>query len=109
MLEQLRIVLEAEAEARQRLEAARETAKTLVSDAENDGRQRVQQARAAREAVVRSVEDQWVQQARQKAAAAEDEVRVRVQALRARAEPRVERAVETLVRRVLGREGGDGR
>ncbi len=109
MLEQLRTVLEAEAEARQRLEAAREAAKRLIIEAEADARSRVQQARAAREAVIRSVEDEWVEQARQKAEAVEGEVRVRVQAMRSRAEPRVERAVETLVRRVLGTERGDGR
>lgn len=109
MLEQLRIVLEAEAEARQRLEAAREAAKQLVSDAEDDARQRVQQAHAARETVTRSVEDKWVQEAHQKAAAIADEVRVRVQGTRARAEPRVAQAVQVLVRRVLGKERGDGR
>ena len=108
MLEQLRIVLEAEAEARQRLEGAREAAGRLVSEAEEDARRRVQQAQAAREAVVRSVEDEWVQQARQKAEAVEDEVRVRVQAMQARAQPHVERAVEVLVRRVLGKGRGDG-
>jgi vacuolar-type H+-ATPase subunit H len=108
MLEQLRIVLEAEAEARHRLEAAREAAKRLVNAAEEDARQRVHQARATREGVARAVEDNWVQQARQRAGGVEEEVRVRVQALQTRAEPRVERAVETLVRRVLGGEPADG-
>ena len=108
MLEQLRIVLEAEAEARQRLEAARAAAKRLVNAAEEDARRAVQQARAAQEAVARSVAEEWVQQARHKAEAIEEEMQVRVKALQARAEPRVEHAVEALVRRVLGAEPGDG-
>jgi vacuolar-type H+-ATPase subunit H len=108
MLEQLRIVLEAEAEARQRLEAARTAAKQLVGAAEEDARRRVQQAHMAQDQAARAVEEQWVEQARQKAAAAADEVRVRVQGLQARAAPRMERAVEALLRRVLGTEQGDG-
>ena len=108
MLEQLRIVLEAEAVARQRLDAAREAARRLVIEAEEDARCRVQQAHAAREGVLQSVEEQSVQEARQKATAVEDEVRVRVQAMRARGEPRLERAVTALVRLVLGTERGDG-
>jgi vacuolar-type H+-ATPase subunit H len=108
MLEQLRIVLEAEAEARQRLETARAAAKQLVADAEEEAGRRVQQARVAREQVAQTVEAEWVEQARQRAAATAAEVRVRIQALEARATPRMERTAQVLVHRVLGVEQGDG-
>jgi len=108
MLEQLRIVLEAEAEARRRLEAAREAARQLVAAAEADARRGAEETEAGQDQVVHAVEEHWIQEARQKAEAVENDVRVRVQAMLEHAEPRLAHAVETLVRRVLGTERGDG-
>ena len=106
--EQLRMILEAEGEARQRLEAAREECKRIVAHAEEEGRRRVRDAREARDTIIRAEEERLLAEARDKARQIEEGGRARMAAMRARAEARMERAVGAVLKCVLGQDDGYG-
>jgi vacuolar-type H+-ATPase subunit H len=109
MIEQLRLILQAESEARQQLDAARQEAQRLVQEAEESGRRLIREAEMARDALARSVEDALVAAAQDKARQITEDTRTRAAALRTQAMPRMERALETIVKRVLRGDDTDGR
>ncbi len=107
MQEQLRMILEAEAEARQRLETARQQCQFLVAQAEEDGRRRVREARQARDSIIRSEEERLTAAAKERATQIEDAARIRAAAMRALGLSRMERAVQAAVECVMGRAESD--
>ena len=105
VLDQLRMILAAEAAARQQFEAAREEGAGLVRQAEADARQQVRAAREAREALARAVEDRIVADAQQQASRIREEENALAAAMRAAAEPRMAEAANAIVLSVLGQQG----
>jgi len=67
VLQQLRVILAAEAEARQQVEAARAEGARIVAEAEEAARNAVGAARDEREAVARAVEEGMVAAAQEQA------------------------------------------
>ena len=108
MLEQLRVILAAEAAAREQFEAARDESARLVREAEAEARQLVRAAREARETVARTVEDRIVADAQQEVSRIFEEATTAAAAMRAGAQPRMAQAVEALVQCVLSPEGDHG-
>lgn len=104
MLQQLRVILAAEAEARERLDAARQESTRRLQQAEEEARRTVREAQAAREATARAEEAKLVAAAEIKAREIVAEARARIAALRQRAEPRLDRAAALVVQAVLGTE-----
>jgi vacuolar-type H+-ATPase subunit H len=103
--EQLRMILEAEAEARQQLDAAHQEGKLLVERAEEEARRCLREAREARETIMRSEEERLLAEAEERARRVEEKARARAAATQSLAKTRMERAVEALVASILG--GGD--
>lgn len=103
------MILEAEGDARQRLEAAREECKRIVAQAEEEGRRRVRDAREARDVIIRAEEERLLAEAQDKARQIEEGAHARMAAMRARAEPRMERAVGAVLKCVLGQDDDHGR
>jgi vacuolar-type H+-ATPase subunit H len=108
MLEQLRVILAAEAAARQQFDAAKEEGTRLVRRAEAEARQQVGSARETREAVARAVEDGIVAGAQQEASGLLEETNTAAAAMRAAAQPRMLGAVEAIIGYLLGPEGDHG-
>ena len=108
MLEELRVILAAEAAARQQFEAAREESARLVRQAEVEAREEVRAAREGRESVARTVEERIVADAQQEASRILDEANATAAAMRAAAQPRLAEAVEAVIQCVLGPEGNHG-
>jgi vacuolar-type H+-ATPase subunit H len=104
MLQQLRVILAAEAEARERLDAARQESVRRLQHAEEEARRTAREAQAAREATARAEEESLVAAAEVKAGEIVAEARARIVALRQRAEPRLDRAAALVVQAVLGAE-----
>ena len=100
--EQLRMILEAEAEARRQIEAARRECQLLVAQAEEEGRRRVREAREARETIIRAEEERLAAEAGEKARRIEEGARTRAAAMRSLAQSRTERAVEAVLQCGLG-------
>ena len=109
MQEQLRMILEAEAEARQRLETAEQECKLLAAQAEEEGRRRVREARDARDTIMRAEEERLLAEAQDKTRQIEEGARTRMAAMRSRAEGRMERAAAAVLTCVWGSEDGNDR
>jgi vacuolar-type H+-ATPase subunit H len=109
MLDQLRVILAAEAEARQRLDAARADAQRRLADAEAEARRLVQAARDAEEATAAAVEKELMRVANQTVAAMAADSRAKADALQAQAEPHLDAAAQAIVACILGRDEGDDR
>ena len=107
MQEQLRMILEAEAEARRQIEAARQDCQLLVAQAEEDGRRRVREAHEARETIIRAEEERLAAEAEEKARRIEEGTRTRALAMRSLAQARIDRAVEAVLQCVLGQGEAD--
>lgn len=105
MLEQLRVILEAEAEARRMLESAAEEAGRCAGQAEETGRLAVRRARLERDTIAQAAEETLVRAATERAHDHREEARAKVTVMRASAEARMERAVDRLLALVLGGEG----
>jgi vacuolar-type H+-ATPase subunit H len=105
--ELLRVILEAEADARRQLAAAQQEGERQVREAEEHGRQRIREARDSHEGIARAVEAELVAAARQQAQQLTESQRAKVTAMRALAEPRMEGAVQTALAHVLGRDNAD--
>lgn len=106
--DQLRLILDAEADARRQLEAAQHECQCLVSEAEEYARRSVREARAARDALARSVEMRLIAEAEQAAQRTVAGAQTQAAAMRARAAPNMVRAVEAALRCVLGRAAPEG-
>ncbi len=107
--DQLRLILAAEAEARRQFEAADRECQRLLAQAEEEGRRCVSEAREGREAVTRTVEQQILADAVAKAQRLEEDTRARIAAMQAVAAPKMEAAVEIVLRCVLAGETDDDR
>lgn len=108
MLEQLRVILEAEAAARRRIEAAMQEARLCTSQAEEEGRAAVRRAQLGRDAVVRAAEEEQVRAAMEKARDLREQARASIAVMRVRAETQMARAIDAIVACVLGEdETGD--
>lgn len=105
MQAQLRVILEAEAEARRRLEAARAESAALAARAAEEARALVREACEAREVISREAEERLVAAARERAAGIGGEALARVGELRTRAASRMDRAIDLVLQAVLG--GGE--
>jgi vacuolar-type H+-ATPase subunit H len=105
--ELLRTILDVEAEARGQLAAAQQDCEGRVRAAEEQGREQIRRARQAREAIARAVEEQLVADAQEEAQRIADSWLAKTNAMRALAEPCMERAVETVLQCVLGRSDED--
>jgi vacuolar-type H+-ATPase subunit H len=105
VLDQLRVILAAEAAARQQFEAAREEGARLVRQAEADGRQQVRVAREARDSLAHAVEDRIVADAQREASRILEDANTAAAAMRAAAEPRMAEAAEAIIRCLLGPAG----
>lgn len=111
MLQQLRLILGAEADGRERVETARGEAERLLAAAEEEARRLRREAHENRATVTRAVEEGLLAAAREQAARIEAETRGREAALRAAAEPRLERAAAAFLAALLPARsdgGGDG-
>ena len=104
--EQLRMILEAEAEARQQLEAAQRECQFLLAQAEEEGRRRVCEAREVRDTIIRSEEERLAAEAEEKARRVEETARTRGAAMRSLAQSRMDRAVAAVLQCVLGQSEG---
>ena len=105
--DQLRMILAAEAEARQQFEAAAGECQRLLAQAEEEGRCCVREAREGRDALARSVEQQIVAEAEEKAWRVAEGTHARATAMQAHAAARMDAAVEIVLRCVLGSEVDD--
>jgi vacuolar-type H+-ATPase subunit H len=105
VLPQLRVILAAEAEARQQLEHALQEAERLVQQAEEDARRMVRAAHEARGTTAQGVEDRLVAAAQEKARQLATDAAAKIAALRRLAEPRMERAVAIILQHLLARGG----
>ena len=108
MLDELRVILTAEAAARQQFDAAREESARLVRQAEVEAREQVRAAREEREAVTRAVEERIVADAQQEASRILEEVNAAAVAMRAAAQPRLAEAVAAVIQCILGPEEDHG-
>jgi vacuolar-type H+-ATPase subunit H len=108
MLDELRVILEAEAAARQQFDAAREEGARLVHQAEVEARELVRAARDEREAVAHAVEEGLVADAQQEANRIADEANAAAATMRATAQPRLAEAVAAVIQCVLGPEEDHG-
>lgn len=110
MLEQIQVVLDAEAAARGRLDGASQDAQRLTSLAAEEARLAVRRAQLEREATAQAAEEALVRAAAEQAQGLREDARAKLASMRARAEARLQRAVEAVVACVLGEdEAGDGR
>ena len=100
-LEAIQTITESEKNAEQRIQAAADEAKKLISDAERAGQAKVTQARAEAEAKVKTMREQAEQKAAQHEAAVMDGMKKSCDALRQSAEGRLPTAAELIVRRVV--------
>jgi vacuolar-type H+-ATPase subunit H len=105
MLEELRVILAAEAAARQQFEAASEESARLAQQAELQAHGYVRAAREAREAVARAVEERIVAEAQQEANRILEEANAAAAAMRTAAQSRLAEAVKAVMQCVLGPEG----
>lgn len=101
MLDDLRVILEAEAEGRRQVDAAREQAAVLVRQAEDEAQQRLHAARAAREADAARVEARLVAGAQQEAKDIAVTSESAAAVIHSQAIARLERAVEAIVKAVV--------
>jgi hypothetical protein len=108
-VQQIRLILEAEACACRSLEAAREESSVLGRHAEDESHRCVCEARAAHDAIADAAEEQVVQKAREHAAQLAAVLQGRLTALRAKAERRIEIAVKAALESLLPRRGDNAR
>jgi len=108
MLDELRVILEAEAAARERFDTAREEGARLVHQAEVEARELVRAAREEREAVARAVEEGIIADAEQEASRIADEANAAATAMRAAAQPHLAEAVAAVIQCLLGPEDDHG-
>jgi vacuolar-type H+-ATPase subunit H len=99
------VILAAEAEARQAVDAAQRDCQGLVREAEEDSRRRVHEAGDTRDALAQSVEERLVAAAQQNAVHMAEGTRLQAAAMQARAGPRIDAAVEAVVHFVLTANG----
>ena len=102
VLEDLRVILEAEADAHRQFDAARGQAAEIVRQAEMEAQEQVRAARDARENEAAAVEERLVVAAEQQAARILATADATAAALQAQAADRLERAVDALVKAVVG-------
>jgi len=107
MLEELRVILEAEAEGRRQFDAAREQAARIVQQAEEEARRRVRAAREARLADAAAVQEAIVRDAEQHASRLLAEADATAAAMQVRTAPRLEAAVEAIVAFILAGRADD--
>jgi V/A-type H+-transporting ATPase subunit G/H len=100
-LEAIQTITESEKSAQQRIQAANEEAKKLISDAERAGQAEVVRAKAEAEAKVKTMMEQAEQKAAQQGAAVMEEMKKSCDAMRQAAEGRLPTAAELIVRRVV--------
>jgi len=105
--EQLRLILAAEVEARQQVDAAQRNGHLEVAQAEENSRRQVQAARDERPALIRAVQAQLTAAADQQAQRLREDAGTKTAALRQLAESRLERAVDAVLRCLLERDDGD--
>ncbi len=101
MLQQLRIILTAEAAARERLEVARQEAARLVAEAEMEAARMTEGSRDQLDDVARAAEAALVEVAEQQAAQIAVEVTTQIEAMRRTAAARTESAVALILPRLL--------
>ena len=102
MLEQLQVILEAEAEARRVLEGAAEEARRCTKRAEEEGRVALRRAQLERDTIAQAAEEDLVHAATERAHDDREEARAKVARMRTSAEARIQRAVDRMVACVLG-------
>jgi vacuolar-type H+-ATPase subunit H len=106
-LDELKVILEAEAEARRQYAAATEQAAQLVRAAETEAQQQVRAAHEAHESTAAAVEAHLVGAAREEATRLSRSAAGAAADLGTQAAMRFERAVEALVNAVLSPETDD--
>ena len=104
VLDALRIILDAEAEARRQFDAARDQAGELVRQAEDEAQQQVLAAHDARETDAAAVEAHIVAEAERQSKRILATAEATAAAMHAQAAARMERAVAALVNAVLAPE-----
>ncbi len=107
--DELRLILAAEAAAGQQLEAAQREGQLLLAQAEERARHQVGAARDSRDALAQAVEERMLAEADEKVRRLTEGARAQALAMRERAAPKMDAAVELVLRCVLGTEGGDDR
>jgi vacuolar-type H+-ATPase subunit H len=116
VLEDLRVILDAEAEARRQFDAARAHVADLLRQAEEEAQRSVRQAQAARDTDAEAVEARLLAEAQQQANRILATAEATAAALQTQAAAHVEQAVDALVQAVLAppspaaaeRPGGPG-
>ena len=111
MLDALRIILDAEADARRQFDAARDQADELVRQAEDKAQQQVRAAHDAHEADAAAVEARIVAEAEQQSKRIIETAEATAAAMHTQAAAHMDRAVAALVNAVLAQEteeSGDG-
>ena len=104
MLQQLREILAAEADARKRLETLRQELEQRVQAADEAARQARREVRDRRETIARGVEDRLVAAAQQQAEEITSAAAAQCAALRRQAEPHLPAAVAAVLRGLLPEE-----
>ena len=100
-LEAIQTITESEKNAAQRIQAATDEAKKLLSEAERAGQAKVTQAKGEAEAKVKTMMEQAEQNAARHTAEVMDGMKKSCDALRQSAEGRLPTAAELIVRRVV--------
>ncbi len=104
VLQQLRVILAAEADARAQLDAVRQESARRLQQADDEARRTVRQAQAACEATARAEEDKLIAAAELKARQIASEAHAGIVAQQQRAQPQLERAAALVVGALLGTE-----
>lgn len=90
------------------MEAAERDCQLLLAQAEEDGRRCVREAQDGRDALARSVEARILAEAEEKARRITEGAHAKTAAMQAHAAPKIDAAVEVVLRCVLGGDTGDG-
>lgn len=104
MLDDLRTILDAEADARRQFDAARDHAGELLRQAEDEAQQELRAAHGAHEADVAAVEARIVAEAEKQANRIRATAEATAAAMHTQAAARMDRAVAALVNAVLAQE-----